>query len=155
MVKLDKKELQIISYLRLNARNNLTKISRATGIPVSTIFDKIKSSYEARIIIKHTTLLDFSKLGYSLRVNMILRANSSNKEDLKRFLLKNGSVNSIYKINNGYDFLVELVFKDLNELQGFSEKIDEFKVKDKKEFFILEDLKREAFLANPRMVDFL
>jgi len=36
------KDLLILSELRQNARETLTKMSKHTGIPISTIFDKIK-----------------------------------------------------------------------------------------------------------------
>ena len=59
MICSDNKDLLIISCLRENSRNNLTNISKMTGIPISTIFDWLKK-YEGSIIKKHTALLSFS-----------------------------------------------------------------------------------------------
>ena len=63
------KDRQIISHLRNNARIPLTTMSKLTKIPVSTLFDRLKTN-EDDIITKHTSLLDFAKLGYNARVNL-------------------------------------------------------------------------------------
>ena len=60
------KDMQILCHLRQDARMPLTKMSKKTHIPVSTIFDKIKT-YENNLIVRHTTLIDFGQLGYNTR----------------------------------------------------------------------------------------
>ena len=109
---MNKKDLKILAYLRNDARMPLTKMSRKTNIPVSTIFDRLKLS-ENQLIIKHTSLINFSKLGYHTRANITLRVDKEDKEAVKEFLIKNHLVNSVYKINNGFDFMVEGIFKQI------------------------------------------
>jgi len=58
--KVSKKDLIVISYLRQNARETLTRLSRKTHIPVSTIYDKLKL-HEHNLITKYTSLLDLHK----------------------------------------------------------------------------------------------
>ena len=149
---MNKKDLLIISHLRQNARMPLTKMSKKTQIPVSTIFDRLKIN-KNNLIIKHTSLLDFSKLGYHTRANIMLRVDREDKEALKEFLIMNQSVNSVYKINNGFDFMVEGIFKQIKDMEEFIEAVEErFKITEKKSFFIIEDLKKEAFMANPNLI---
>lgn len=140
------KDFQILSHFRQNARKNLTKISRDTHVPVSTLFDKLKK-FETSFIKKHTSLIDFKKLGYTVRVFMILRSNKEKREDLKKFLNRHEKVNSIFKINGGYDFVADVVFKDMTELCEFSDELDEFDLIEKKEHFILDEIKQEEFLG--------
>ena len=85
MVK--KNEMILLSYLRKNARETLTKISRETRMPVSTIFDKLKK-YDNNLIKKATILLDFPKLGYNTRVTMMLKVAKEHRNDLKEHLMK-------------------------------------------------------------------
>lgn len=141
-----KGDFEIIAQLRKNARKNLTKVSRDTGIPVSTIFDKIKK-FEKDFIKKHTSIIDFKKLGFNVRVFMIIRASKERKEDLKKFLTTHEKVNSVFKVNSGYDFMADAVFKDMAELCKFSDEIDQFDLIDKKEHFILDEIKEEEFLG--------
>lgn len=151
----NKKDLLIISSLRRNARETLTNMSRETHIPISTIYDKLKF-HEGGLIKKHTCLLDYNKLGYTTRANVLLRVDKSTREDLKIFLIKHSNVNSVAKINNNYDFMVEMVFKEIREMEDFLEKLeDRFKIKAKQVFYVIEDLKREEFLAQPELLEII
>ena len=151
--KMNKKDLRVISYLRQDARMPLTKISRKTHIPVSTIFDRLKSS-EDSIIIKHTSLLDFQKLGFHTRANVALKVEREDKEILKEFLLKSQSVNSVSRINNGFDFMAECIFKQIVDLEEFLDNLEQkFRISDKKTYFIIEDLKKESFMSDPLFIN--
>jgi Lrp/AsnC family transcriptional regulator for asnA, asnC and gidA len=139
---------QIISMLRKDDRMPLTSMSRKTGIPVSTIFDRIKT-FDGNIIRKHTCLIDFGKLGYSTAAKMILKGNRDSRDDLKAFLMKNQNVNSVFRINNGYDFMIETVFHNIRETEEFIDILEErFDVVEKQVYFIIEDVKREAFMED-------
>lgn len=152
---IQKKDLQIISNLRANSRQTLTNMSKSTKIPISTIYDRLKAN-EGKLIKRHTCLLDFNRLGFTTRANVLLRVDRSNREDLKEYLEKHRNVNSLYKINNNYDFLFEAVFKQIKELEEFLEQIeDKFKIKSKQVFYIIEDVKRESFLADPQILEVL
>ena len=137
----------LLSHFRSNARISLTKLSKLTKIPVSTIFDKLKDYETRQLIKKSTAIIDFRKLGYEIRNQILISASKNNKEELQRFLIKNTKVNTIYRINNGYDFLVETIFKNMNEMDEFMKSLEAFEPLQKKEFFIMEDLKREEFLS--------
>ncbi len=152
MRELKKKEKMLLSHFRRNARESLTTISRRTKVPVSTIFDRLKH-YEQSFIKKHTTLLDFSKLGYLTRAEVMLKVAYDQREALKQFLLKHEHVNTLFKVNNGFDFLAELIFRHMKELEDFLEKLEQkYTVKEKMVYYIIEDICREEFLAKPELV---
>ena len=145
---LDKRELIILSKFRENSRESLTRMSKKISVPVSTIYEKLKG-YEKSVIKRHTSLLDFSKLGFNTRATIILKVTKDNKDALKEFLLNNRYVNTFYKINNGYDFMIEAIFRELNEVESFVEELeDKYNVQDKKVYYIIDELKKEAFLSN-------
>ena len=146
------KDMKIISQLRNDARMSLTKMSRKTKIPVSTIFDRLKEN-ENNLILKHTSLIDFSKLGYHTRANITISVEREDKEALQAYLKNNQSVNSLYRINNGFDFMIEGIFEKIVDLEDFLDNIEhKFKIKDKKSFFVIEDLKREAFMTSDFLI---
>jgi len=149
---MNQKDLKILSYLRNDARMPLTKMSKKTAIPVSTLFDRLKAN-EENVIVKHTSLLDFTKLGYNSRANITLKVDKEDKEKLKEYLVNHHCINSVYKINNGYDFMIEGIFKQIKDMELFMDELDNrFKITDKKAFFIIEDLKRECFLSDPDLI---
>ena len=140
-------DMKLISELRENARETLTNISKKTKIPISTLYDKLKLN-EASVILKHTTLLDFVKLGFNCRANVMLRTNRDEREKLGSYLKVHPSINNLYKINNGYDFLAEGVFENVKQMEDFLEELEKsFHLEEKKAHYIIEDIKREEFLA--------
>lgn len=146
-------DLKILSYLRKNARTSLTKLSKYTGIPISTIFEKIKI-HEQELITKHTSIIDFFKLGYTTRANIVIKVDKNSKNEIEKYLLKHQNVNSVYKITNNYDFLIEGIFLNLLELEKFHESLDDkFKIKSKQTYYILKDIKREGFMSKPELID--
>jgi len=150
---MEKRELQILSMLRANSRESLTRMSKKTSIPISTIFEKLKN-YERQFIHKHTSLIHFDKLGFTTIVKILLRVKREDKVALKDYLLKNIHVNSLCRINNNFDFMVEGIFKNLRDLEDFQEKLDErFSIKAKQYYFIIDDIKREEFMSDSNLVE--
>lgn len=144
---LREKELLLLSHFRSDARISLTKLSRLTKIPVSTIFDKLKEYESSKLIRKSTAIVDFRKLGFEIRNQILIGVSRDKKDVLQKFLVSHPKVNTIYRINNGFDFLIETIFKNMHEMDDFMRTLEEFEPLQKKEFFIMEDLKREAFLS--------
>ncbi len=143
---LNKNDIIVISYLRANARKNITRMSRETNIPASTIFDKLKR-FEKSFISKYTTLLDFKKLGYE-RAKILIKVENRDKERFVDFAKKHEMVNAAYKINSRYDFLLEIVFKKLEDYYRFLDELKEFNILMKEDYYIMEYIKIEGFLAN-------
>ena len=141
-----KKELQLISCLRQNGRISLTHASKKTNIPISTLFEKLKR-YHNTIITRPTILLDFEALGYGTRATIFLKTPKEHRRSLETYLQQDERVNTLFKISNGWDFLAETVFKDLQELHKFLEELEDTCPIEKQIHFILEDVKKEAFLT--------
>jgi len=144
MPKIDR---EIISHLRQNARISLSKLSAKLNIPVSTIYDKVKQ-HEKTFIKKHTTLLEFSKLGLHTQTHIAIKAKKDSRNTLQEYLRKHGNVNSLYRINYGFDFLAECVFRNIAEAEDFVERIEaEFGIEEVHKFNVIDELKKEEFLV--------
>lgn len=146
-----KKNLKILAHLRQNARITLTQLSRKTGAPISTLFDRMRSQ---QCIERYTALLCFDELGFSTRASIFLKVSNGDKAKVIEHLSKHHHVNSLYRVNNGWDLQAECIFRTMRELEGFLEKLEaEHKIKSKEVHYIIEELKREAFLADPAIVE--
>lgn len=144
------KEIAITAFLRQNGRIKLTKLSRATGIAVSTLFDRIRAP-DSLGISRFSALVDFPKLGFNTCATILFRAANEKREELRECLLGSLFVNSLVRINNGFDFMAECVFRNMKELEVFCEKLEQSHgVKGKEVHFVVEELKREGFLSDPR-----
>jgi DNA-binding Lrp family transcriptional regulator len=151
---IEKKELQIVSAFRRNARENLTTASRKLNIPISTIYDRLRR-YQGNLITKHTAILDFKQLGFAIKVLIAFKSSIQTKSQIHDFLTTHHRVNSLYRVSSATDYLVEVLFKDLGELQEFSDTIESFGVTNRQDYYIVEDIKREDFLANKESVDLI
>ncbi len=148
-----KNDLIIATCLRDDARIKLTTLARKTGLAVSTLFDRIHNLQELGVT-RLCALFDFNKLGFSTQIMMLIKVVKEKRDSLKIHLLKANCVNNLMRINNGYDFLAECIFKDLRELEEFCENLEsKYDVKTKEIHFIVEDLKREDFLGDPTRLE--
>ncbi|HLD12192.1 MAG TPA: Lrp/AsnC family transcriptional regulator [Candidatus Nanoarchaeia archaeon] len=142
------KDLLILHHLRSNSRQALTKISRKTGIPVSTIFDRIQNNLN-NLIRKNTTLINYEQLGYQARIQALLKISAEHRENAKDYFSKHPSINNAFRINNGYQYIIEAILKDLPAVEHFLEELEHnVVITDKKVFYIIENIKEEAFLTD-------
>ena len=140
------KSISLLSCLRTNSREKLTNISKKTGIPISTLFEMLKE-VQGQVITKSTVLLDFSSLGYHTHAYVFLKIGENDKEKFRQYLICAEDVNSLYKINNGWDFVLETVHKNIKELDGFLEGISKkFNIENKKIHYLVDEVKKEGFM---------
>lgn len=149
---MEKTGLMIVANLRRNARMKLTELSRRTGLPVSTLFDRIHNMGDLGIT-RMSALLNFQKLGFGTCATLLLKVISGKRDELREHLLAAIPVNSLMRVNNGYDFMAECIFRDMRELEEFCERLEKFYgVRSKEIHFVIEELKRESFLSDQSVV---
>jgi len=147
----ENKELVLVSNLRKNCRETLTKMSRSTGIPVSTLFDMLRKTDKIR---KHTCIPYFSKLGYGVKAFMSIAVETDHKSEVKAYLLSHPNLNSLFKINNGFDYMAEIICRSLHDLETISETINEkYNITKKEVHYVIEDIAREEFFSNSALWD--
>ncbi|MFW6025691.1 MAG: Lrp/AsnC family transcriptional regulator [Candidatus Woesearchaeota archaeon] len=149
--KLKKKELLLLSHLRENGRISLTDLSKKTGIPVSTSYEKIKR-YKERIGLKPTIDLNFKKIGFNLRTFYLLNVKEGSEEELKKFLKRSGNLNSLMRINNQYDYFVECFFKDLIESEDFEKELKPF-CRNIKHHYAIKKIEENRFLSRSNLLN--
>ena len=140
------KDLQIIKQLRQNARTNLVGIASATDTPKSTVFDRI-GKLEKDVIKKHTSIVDFKKLGFHARYLFIIKVKPDCRESLRDFLSSQPCVNNLHITNSDFDFLFEAIFRDNKEMSDFKAGLVlDFQIMQIKQHELILDLQREVFL---------
>lgn len=141
------REALLLAHLRLKGRIGLTNLSRLTAIPVSTLFDYLKTT---TAITRYTCLLNFPVLGLPCTAMILLRTTKSSKLELGQYLTRHPHVNTLHKINNGHDYCLEGIFSSLNQMEDFIDTLDdEFTLRSTEVHHLLQDLKREGVLTDP------
>lgn len=144
-----KKHLLLLCHLRQNSRQKLKTLAEKTNLSVSTVKDMLKR-HEKELIKKHTALIDFRKLGFFVNASLIIRVKAEQKDALKEHLKKNQNVNSVYTIDSDNNFLVEVIFRSISDLEDFKESIKtNFDLTSMDEYYIVDELKKESFMSDP------
>jgi DNA-binding Lrp family transcriptional regulator len=148
------KDLLIVSHLRRDARTTLTTMSRETRIPISTIFDKIRNYKTDGLIRKNTAIINFEKIGYHTKALVLFSTYKGDRPRLLEQLQRDYHVNTLFRINSGWDLAAEVVYPSFKDVEAFLDRIEaQVILKDKKVFYILEEVKKEEFLSNPARVE--
>lgn len=142
-----KGELDILKLLRKDARMSLKEMSDKTGVPISTVYEKLRA-FKPDIVHQYTALINFRELGFPIQIYFLFKTKKENKEDVFHFLSQHGRLNSIYKINNGYDFLCQAYFETMHIAEECFFQLEErFGISKMQSFYILEELKKEDFFS--------
>lgn len=143
-----KKDIEIITKLRNNSRKSITEISKELQMPVSSVFHRIKLQEKKNMIKKHTTLVNFQRLGYNTWMQILIAIDKQDRKRLIEYAINSKNVNSLFEINHGYDIMLETIHKNGKELKDFMEEMrSRFDIKKFKVIEIIQDLKRERFLT--------
>ncbi len=152
---INKEQAVLLAHLRKSGRAKLTNISRDTGIAVSSLFEKLKGPLSSHIK-RFTCILDNSETGFNSRATIILKVDKDQKEEMCQYLARHQNVNSLFRINNGFDFLLDVIFRQMANLEEFIEELErKFKVKHRDVYFIISEVKEERFLSEPEQVHLL
>jgi DNA-binding Lrp family transcriptional regulator len=146
---MNKKEKEIIKYLRYGKRVNISKIARDLHLPTSTVSDRIKR-IEQKYVFKRSSILNFEKMGYFANAMIAAKINQKQKKDFLNFLKSQKCINSIFFINSGFSFLFEIIFKDNLELINWIEELKSNFNLELIQFQILKTENKEIFMEEEK-----
>jgi len=142
-----RKYLNIIIELREDARIGLKEISQKLNIPISSVHAIIQNIMP-RYIQKYITLIDYPHIGLHGQAHVVLKAGRGKYQDLKEFLIRCKNLNSLQSVNNGYNFMIEIVMDSQKEVYDFIDDMEKlFRIKSKI-YWMLEDIKREKMVIS-------
>ncbi len=138
---------KVLGIIRQDAKISTLKISKEVNMPKSTVFDRLKY-LERNYIKRYVMLVDFPKIGFTGRAFILLKTGKKDRKNIEMFLSHHKNINRLCKINDGFDFFIDVVFRNISNVDEFIEKIEsKYCVKKKKVIYIINELKREEFLC--------
>jgi DNA-binding Lrp family transcriptional regulator len=125
MKTVDEKDEKVLEALREHARWSTQKIAKKTGIPITTVHNRIKKLEDSGILKGYTTVLDEKLLGnvvayvlinvsYHLPDKSVL-----DQEFLAKKIMDNTRVEEANIIAGSSDLLVKVRAKNIDELNTF------------------------------------
>jgi len=124
MVKIDRKDREILYQLDLNSRQSFAKIGKQVGLPKTVVAYRINKLKDANIIKTFYTVIDAFKLGYtSLRIYLVFQYTT---EDIENEIIQYFSQNKLnwwtISAEGRFDLAVIMWVKNINDFYAFWEK---------------------------------
>lgn len=122
---LDKKDERILEILQKDSSLSTYKITKKTNIPQTTVLNRIKKLKELGIIKKFTVDVDWKKLGKNnkilifVKVSKKIEQKQGNVGEIENKIFKYPEVLSVKRLMGQHDFVIELICKDIDELNEF------------------------------------
>jgi Lrp/AsnC family transcriptional regulator for asnA, asnC and gidA len=112
----------IIRLLQRNARVSYAELSRATGIPESTVRRRMER-LQQRGVIEFAMLAEPSKLGYELRAQIGLRVDLPKLQEIAETLRGMNEVTFAAFVTGGFDITLQIVVRSQEALVTFLQQI--------------------------------
>ncbi len=115
----DEKDLAIIEQLKRNSKLSEQKIARKTGIPMTTVHNRIVKLRKSGVIENFTIKLDYAKLGKPIIAFVLLKA--INQADQKELLSQISKIPNVYEaamVTGEFDILFKARVASMDELKN-------------------------------------
>lgn len=125
----DEIDQKIINVLIQDASLSTHKIAKKTLIPQTTVLNRINKLKKSGIIKKYTVDIDYNKIGKKVKALIFVKVDK--RLTTKAFggvgiiegvLIKDESVLNVKRLMGKYDFVVEVICSDVQELDRFLHK---------------------------------
>ncbi|MGC8675127.1 Lrp/AsnC family transcriptional regulator [Fervidicoccus sp.] len=117
--QLDEIDLKILTHLSNSSKTSLNQLSNILGIPVSTVFARIKKLEEKGIIDKYTLSVDPKKLGFNVTAIINFSVEGSHIEEFEKQISNHPNVLFLYDITGDFDVIAVTRFRNIEELDYF------------------------------------
>lgn len=136
---IDKKDKKLLVELLKDGRKSFADLARACRMTRQSIFSRVKSLKRKGVIKRFTVVLDQQKLGLNLKAYILLSASPSEeaRDRASKILAQFPQISQIHRLFGRFDFLVEVLVKDINELSEIIGKIHRLGVVTKTETMIV------------------
>ncbi len=121
---MDIKDEHIINILKENSRLSTQKISKKTGLPITTVYNRIKKLEKDGIIKKYSVVLDKKKLGKNITAYVLIYFNRAvigeklTYEQLAAKFMHLPFIESMGYITGRYDIILKVSLNSIEELDN-------------------------------------
>ena len=119
---LDEKDKLILEVLQKDSRLSTYNIAKKTAIPQTTILNRMKKLKDIGIIKAYTIDLDWKKLDKNTKAIIFTKVNKAAENsvgEIEKRISKLPHVLNVKRLMGKNDFMVEVVCKDIDELNNF------------------------------------
>ena len=136
---IDKKDKKILKEMLKDGRKSFANLARACRMTRQSIFSRTKSLKRRRIIKNFTVNLNPEKLDLNLKAYIIVTADPTMgfRKKAAKTLSNLPQISQIHQLFGRFDFLIEVLVKDISELTKILSKIHELETVTRTETMIV------------------
>lgn len=140
---MDKMDYKILQYLKLNARNKASDISKEIHLSVSAVLERIRKMEKNNVIKNYTIIVDQKKLGNDMTALMeVSLEHPKFYESFAKSIKSNNNIVSCYYLTGDFDFMLKIFCKSSDHLERIHREIKSLEgVSATKTHFVLKSVK--------------
>lgn len=119
--RIDKVDRKILEELKKDARMSYIDLSKKLKLSDVAVRKRMDKLLKGGIIKKFSIDLDYKKLDRPFHAFLLIKCSPSEAAEIRESLGKSDNILNIYPLLGSYDFLLELVCKDIDELKLLTE----------------------------------
>jgi len=145
----DNKDLLILDALKRNAKASIAQIAKETGLPGTTVHNRIKKLNKEKVIKGYTIKVDNKKIGKGILAYVsivlsydLLKKNGITEKELASKIAKLPFVEEANTVTGDADTILKVRFSNMDELNEFvTRKLRNFQgIQKTKTIVILEEV---------------
>ena len=125
-LSLDRTDTALLSALQGNARLTVAELSERVSLTTSPCWRRVKMLEDSGLITGYQAIISPKELGYGVTAFVSLMMASHSRETARSFeqrLLEIPEIVACHNISGRYDFLLEVVAKDLESFGEFTREV--------------------------------
>ena len=135
---MDEKDNILLNELRKDSKRSVQDLSKATKIPSTTVYNRIKQLEKEGIIKQYTVKLDNKRVG---KIQAIFEVSINPSVNVSEFLKKiKTHADDVYSVAGDCQFLIKSSFNDLGGVYSFTAQLQQLKADKVKTTIILHEL---------------
>lgn len=122
MYKLDKTDVQILSFLQKDSKLTNKEIAAQLNLTTTPVYERIKKMEREGVIDKYVALINPLKVGLQLTAFCNVSLKEHSKDYIEKFehdISQFSEVSECYHIAGMYDYLLRVVVADMSAYQNF------------------------------------
>jgi len=121
-MRVDKLDLKILRSLSRDGRKPYKTIAKDLDVSDATIRKRVERMKRDGVIRQFHVLVNYERVGQFVKAFIGLKVNPSRLQDIVSGLQNNPDVQVIYRTTGSWDILIEVILKDMKELNWFLER---------------------------------
>jgi DNA-binding Lrp family transcriptional regulator len=118
-VELDTIDKKLLYELIKDSRTSLRRLAEELGVSPATLHNRLLRLMQEGVIKSFTTLIDYSKLGYSLTAIVMVKVDGKHIIEFEKEVSTSENVIAIYDVVGEYDVVIIAKFRGVEDLDNF------------------------------------